>query len=132
MPRSAKMPAKGHTFSYFPLQALFVSGSRYPRYHNKFKIAKTNNTRVIIAPARIKFAIQPQRFSPVGRGSETRVKSRPNIGVKSSDSTKAHPKPIFRPAPRIPTSTAKSEPLKIPKIINDATIFLSLKSIIST
>ena len=29
MQRSAKMPAKGHTPAYFPLQALFVSGSRY-------------------------------------------------------------------------------------------------------
>ena len=29
MPRSAKMPAKGHTPAYFPLQAIFVSGSRY-------------------------------------------------------------------------------------------------------
>ena len=29
MQRSTKMPAKGHTPAYFPLQALFVSGSRY-------------------------------------------------------------------------------------------------------
>ena len=56
----------------------------------------------------------PHFFSPLGSGSETSTQIIPIIGVKSNDNRKAHPKPIFRLLPNIPTNALNSEPVHMP------------------
>ncbi len=66
-------------------------------------------------------------LEPDGRGSDNSVMINPKIGVKKRLAKNAHPKPMRRRLPNMPTKMLKRDPEANPNIINPIIFFLFFK-----